>query len=186
MDKPICNTCPYWNHGMCQRHAPRPTWVFETRTTIEWKKDDADAFWPETGSHDWCGEHPDFPEYIASLKQKPKPIFTHACGSGMEEIRLSPLDTRARKAAMKALRATRKKSLFDLTSNDLKWAKKQGHLVSYGWKAMNDILNFIDAHHAELKEGVIVDPRSLGWTDLMAPLDSQDSPQAESASSPNP
>jgi hypothetical protein len=66
MTRPTCETCLYWElgnfsgdyagAGACRRHAPR---------------DPAPQgyVWPLTkGQRDWCGEHPDFPAYLAQKK----------------------------------------------------------------------------------------------------------------------
>ncbi len=71
MDRPTCVTCPYWDtdayddedepeqlgkRGLCRRLPPR---VIGNDSTCH-----PDSYWFE-----WCGEHPDFPAYLASLKQ---------------------------------------------------------------------------------------------------------------------
>ncbi len=58
MNRPTCETCPFWAKphsdeassaiGQCRRSAPRPAECFD---------------WAKTYSTDWCGEHPDFPEW---------------------------------------------------------------------------------------------------------------------------
>lgn len=48
-----CENCRFWDPAddalatvwPCRRNAPRPT------------PDSADAYWPLTEAHDWCGEH---------------------------------------------------------------------------------------------------------------------------------
>ena len=71
MEKPICETCPYWDaepsgtHGSCRRNAPSPLLWHPIRD----RYDLADhAWWPITGREDCCGEHPSFPAYIAATK----------------------------------------------------------------------------------------------------------------------
>lgn len=72
MERPTCKTCPYWfdearadhSAGDCRRHAPRPSPAWPNSTTDP-------AHWPEVYDDAWCGEHPDFLEYIASLKKQP-------------------------------------------------------------------------------------------------------------------
>lgn len=70
MKRPTCETCAYWHIyedqkilGNCKRNAPKP---------VEWPEGlDGGGYgtcWPETTDDDWCGEHPDFPDYLASLK----------------------------------------------------------------------------------------------------------------------
>jgi hypothetical protein len=67
MERPTCNTCPYFDkipesdEGQCRRRAPAP----------QVSDQDFAPFWPKTDFEDWCGEHPDFPAYIASLKTEP-------------------------------------------------------------------------------------------------------------------
>ncbi len=77
MDRPTCKTCPYWSDEIfhedptceaslcaCQRTPPQlngKPFNVETETGCDF---------PYTWDSDWCGEHPDFPEYIASLKAK--------------------------------------------------------------------------------------------------------------------
>jgi hypothetical protein len=100
MKRPECKTCPYWYEdgwkhysydpwgnptlgsdnmpneeaffGLCMRRAPQPKLVKETQTDRPLVPEYA-----ATCSGDWCGEHPDFPAYIASLKPLPIP----ACSS---------------------------------------------------------------------------------------------------------
>jgi len=67
MERPTCETCPYWRDlrnpkneldesGECRRYPPTPNKQV--------------SLWPLTYDLHWCGEHPDFPAYIASLKSK--------------------------------------------------------------------------------------------------------------------
>ena len=71
MDRPTCRTCPYWEiylasdpqrGGVCERRPP----VIVPISDIEegWK-----TVWPETGAQEGCGEHPDFPAFIASMRR---------------------------------------------------------------------------------------------------------------------
>jgi hypothetical protein len=71
----MCKTCPYWdessedeNRGWCFRHAPKPLTHPDESGDNPWPFVSANAFFPQTESDDFCGEHPDFPAYIASLK----------------------------------------------------------------------------------------------------------------------
>lgn len=77
MERPTCKTCPYWQYcggetdlgyryGWCHRHAPRPVIIDE-----EWDKEPE---WPWVPDHEWCGEHPDFPAYLASLRSPSQEI----------------------------------------------------------------------------------------------------------------
>lgn len=57
---PTCSNCPFWSHvygdvGKCHRYAPRPG---------------ASMSWPATNAADACGEHPDFPAYIAMFRKQ--------------------------------------------------------------------------------------------------------------------
>jgi len=56
MNRPTCEICPFWdekgNFQLCRRYAKN---------------------WAPTTPDDWCGEHPDFPEYVASLKRPRAP-----------------------------------------------------------------------------------------------------------------
>lgn len=81
MNRPMCTTCPYWNAApdsehptaSCHRHAPSTLPLSIMKNDREgneftWGRFDATAtLWPETEWDEWCGEHPDFPEYIKSL-----------------------------------------------------------------------------------------------------------------------
>ena len=68
MNKPTCDTCPYWlrsdilrweNTGTCRRHPP---------SIPEDPQDPGCVSWPRTNHSDFCGEHPDFPAYLAEKK----------------------------------------------------------------------------------------------------------------------
>ena len=91
MERPTCRTCPYWDledyesdcpdfggtdeemrshldtdccccaSGECRRY-PRQTEGMVGRCMV--------TYWPRSLDSDWCGEHPDFPAYIASLKKR--------------------------------------------------------------------------------------------------------------------
>jgi len=72
MDRPTCRTCPYWDSGgeedsgICRKSCPK--------TAKPQYEGDYSAFpvWPITLDTEWCGEHPDFPAYLASLKKPPE------------------------------------------------------------------------------------------------------------------
>lgn len=91
MDKPTCKTCPYFDclsamGGYCNRMSPRP----EIRSDA----DDIFLAWPPVTEDDWCGQHPDFPAYIASLKP-PEPQTRpceHCHGDGLLHAGNSLLD----------------------------------------------------------------------------------------------
>jgi hypothetical protein len=87
MDRPTCRTCPYWDReiidprseaGHCRRYPPRLILVEIhpekgrslgriTDANAEYLDLTNDEQSPQTYSLDWCGEHPDFPTYLASL-----------------------------------------------------------------------------------------------------------------------
>jgi hypothetical protein len=73
MDRPTCETCPYWREvegqqeGECRRHTPT---IGERIDGIESM---VNAEWPYTDYFDWCGEHPDFPACMASRTVIPPP-----------------------------------------------------------------------------------------------------------------
>jgi hypothetical protein len=69
MERPMCETCPYWDSpskdttsGLCCRNAPRSLSSFHDAV------DDPVAQWPMTMEWEFCGEHPDFPAYIAATR----------------------------------------------------------------------------------------------------------------------
>jgi hypothetical protein len=78
MDRPRCNTCPYWDQdeeelklGKCLRRPP----VLPPCDAVfaEWQEVDGNPYLgvqPETEYIDSCGEHPDYPEFIAALKSQ--------------------------------------------------------------------------------------------------------------------
>ena len=63
MDRPKCETCLYWNGnaagGWCHRYPP----AYKLSETVYLQ--------PQTDEKDWCGEHPDFPAYIAATRSAP-------------------------------------------------------------------------------------------------------------------
>ena len=75
MDRPTCKTCPYWNtlededepeplEGWCHRFPPLPA---VTKVMIK-ETGMYDGIHVVTRRCDFCGEHPDFPAYIAGPK----------------------------------------------------------------------------------------------------------------------
>lgn len=84
MDRPACETCPYYDddapnnytadpwgdqevsYGYCMRHAPSPILA---PPMAHMNKHLLPVF-PIVCAGDWCGEHPDFPEYIKSLNRQ--------------------------------------------------------------------------------------------------------------------
>ena len=107
MERPTCETCPYldrWDQpnavaiGDCHRHAPAPgdhlyTETYAPSPRRQWE-DSGQASWKFVHEDDWCGEHPDFPEYLASLKRQSPPAIAAGKYVG--------LGVRERKAIWKA------------------------------------------------------------------------------------
>lgn len=68
MDRPTCKTCPYWDHvegvraGTCRRHAPKAF------TDPDGTEISTFPCWPDTHDVEFCGEHPDFPEYVITFQ----------------------------------------------------------------------------------------------------------------------
>ena len=91
MDYPTCSTCPYWLYDLdgSDPAAPRPDFdSLDTSPDVDTHGGEcrrsapvarmkmpamnffADRLrWPRTTSSEWCGEHPDFPAYIASRRR---------------------------------------------------------------------------------------------------------------------
>ncbi len=70
MEQPTCEECPYWellhiNYGLCRKGQP---------VRVESMTEITTGRWPITWESDFCGEHPDFPQYIESLKEKPTDV----------------------------------------------------------------------------------------------------------------
>jgi len=64
MNKPTCETCPYYlliynesQTGECFKNVPVVT------------SHDRVTSFPRTQSHKWCGGHPDFPKWLENLKE---------------------------------------------------------------------------------------------------------------------
>lgn len=92
MEKPTCRTCPYWDKADCWvdnaiQHDDEPNAEFIARAIDEGlvrcechrfppailsrqQRDEqtCSSDYPVTIDFEWCGEHPDFPAYIESLK----------------------------------------------------------------------------------------------------------------------
>jgi len=65
VDKPACETCPYWlvsdrddNQGTCSRYPPT------VPSDVSCQYDPLSMLWPLTYHDTSCGEHPDFPAWI--------------------------------------------------------------------------------------------------------------------------
>jgi hypothetical protein len=82
-ERPTCKTCPYWDEdkrsygdiGECRRYPPQL--IPESVSVGQRKAPSGDIYhdvnpdqlFPGVfGRDDWCGEHPDFPAYIAARK----------------------------------------------------------------------------------------------------------------------
>lgn len=86
MERPKCETCPYYHNcgchdemgdiGECRLSNPKP-WntCYQSQEYVQDYDDGRKAFWPVVHHYDWCGQHPDFPAHIASLK-RPAPART--------------------------------------------------------------------------------------------------------------
>lgn len=87
MDKPTCKTCPYFeagdenngdgfDAGYCHRSSPIAIPLDDDH------EDSVFVLWPKTLKIEWCGEHPQFPTYLASLSE-PAKVACYAClGTG--------------------------------------------------------------------------------------------------------
>ena len=69
MARPTCRTCPFW-HAMdpqqCRFNPPR---VLLIPVTVPGATGMAvNGFFPNCGPDSWCGKHPDYPAYIATLR----------------------------------------------------------------------------------------------------------------------
>lgn len=63
MDRPTCETCPFWNRhhkddlgGQCRKDPPK------LKRGI--------SNWPSTYEAEWCGCHPDFSDWLHQEKTK--------------------------------------------------------------------------------------------------------------------
>lgn len=77
MKLPTCETCPYWDKirlncvtehsGQCRKNPPEL--LLETADGTEtFTRIRRASLWPVTISSHYCGEHPDFPEYLQARK----------------------------------------------------------------------------------------------------------------------
>jgi hypothetical protein len=73
MDRPTCKTCPYHlrqeqndDQGTCCRFPPRVPDDYSQQS------DALSMLWPLTFHDAACGEHPDFPAFIAATRRSPK------------------------------------------------------------------------------------------------------------------
>jgi hypothetical protein len=63
MKKPTCETCFYWEKSgeSCRKSPPI---ILDNGDCFEW------GMQPHTTSKNWCGEHPDFEDWIKYNKEK--------------------------------------------------------------------------------------------------------------------
>lgn len=76
MERPRCETCPFFVPnperdgdreagviycGECRRYPP----TLLTPDPFGHPDSLAGAYWPDVSTGDWCGEHPDFVQYLA-------------------------------------------------------------------------------------------------------------------------
>lgn len=84
MERPTCGTCPFWERfdgdfdggieGECHRQPPvMPGSDIQIEEWLSVDRGVFEGMWPETSGDGWCGEHPDFPEYVASLRPSRTP-----------------------------------------------------------------------------------------------------------------
>jgi hypothetical protein len=90
MYKPTCESCVYWDTwtqdckkdalGLCRKNAPRRIRIHKTHGMSSTTQILNDT--PKTKIDEWCGEHPDFPAYLESLKPSllPQTIVCPKCG----------------------------------------------------------------------------------------------------------
>jgi len=79
MERPSCRTCPYWDNsndepgrepkGFCRKRSPR---FPPTESLVKAAEDSWGGIWPDTYYFEWCGEHPDFPVWLAARKANQK------------------------------------------------------------------------------------------------------------------
>lgn len=68
MERPTCGTCPYWDET---HWGPKTGYCLRMPPQVQKGLDDLYfGVWPLTADGAGCGEHPEFPEYIRSLKDK--------------------------------------------------------------------------------------------------------------------
>lgn len=75
-EQPKCAACPYWQRGWweltngwgaCKRGRPELSSVGGVNVASSLIPEIAGSF-PATYNTEWCGEHPDFPAYLAALR----------------------------------------------------------------------------------------------------------------------
>ncbi len=65
MDKPTCETCPYWDSDSCVEEF----WCACRRNPPTLEGDEERGGWLATHRENWCGEHPDFPKWIEEQRK---------------------------------------------------------------------------------------------------------------------
>lgn len=94
MERPTCKTCAFWEKyhpldeerdvalGQCRRYAPTACLrgqfgIAEDGEAVIGGVGAKEVLWPLVfvgdDEDDWCGEHPNFPAYLASLKNAEEP-----------------------------------------------------------------------------------------------------------------
>ena len=73
--RPTCETCAYFEISRlcCKRYAPRPV-ADPMSENREWI-----AAWVGTAPREWCGEHPDFAEYLREASIIKSAILCPVC-----------------------------------------------------------------------------------------------------------
>lgn len=60
MERPTCKSCVHWDEGACRSMPPIPILLTKTITNV----------WSRTSADDWCGDHPDFDDYLTDWKTR--------------------------------------------------------------------------------------------------------------------
>ena len=60
-ERPTCKTCAYWCQG-------NQIVVGTCRKDTPMHDEDAGSVFPQTHKNDWCGQHPQFAEWLESQK----------------------------------------------------------------------------------------------------------------------
>lgn len=76
-DRPTCATCPFWRrplehtYGECRRFPPQSVTAGRRGDNSPLGYTDFDS--PRVMAEDWCGEHPDFPAWLAARRSDGDP-----------------------------------------------------------------------------------------------------------------
>jgi hypothetical protein len=68
MERPTCATCAFWDKASgewCRRNPP----VAQVYLWPNADEPSNTSAWPGTWEGDWCGEHDQFPRYLATLDE---------------------------------------------------------------------------------------------------------------------